>query len=99
MTFEQGLWTALIAGAISIVSILLDKKFFSLQFEKKIADFNFFIKKKHEVYPELFAKVMKTTNEATQNYGVSTELLKYRMDVSGVNIIHRRKLKKSSWNY
>lgn len=64
MTFEQGLLTALIAGAISIVSIWLDKKFFSLQFEKKIADFNFFIKKKHEVYPELFAKVMKTTNEA-----------------------------------
>lgn len=58
MTFEQGLLTALIAGAISIISIWLDKKFFSLQFEKKIVDFNFFIKKKHEVYPELHKKIL-----------------------------------------
>lgn len=47
-------------------SLTEDMKF---SYQKKLADFNFFIKKKHEVYPELFAKVMQATDLAKGIHG------------------------------
>lgn len=57
MTPEIILFSSIIAFVVTIATNYIDKRWFSYQFEKRMADFNFFNKKKFEVYPKLHNKI------------------------------------------